>query len=63
MRVRIRAYMLNQSRFTLAPTCVCFEDNAFTFGQAWTESANDLRVHFKVFQYSRGVLILSLIHI
>jgi hypothetical protein len=56
MRVRMRAYMLNQSRCTLAPTCVWFEDNAFTFGQAWTERANDLRVHFRMF-YSRGVLI------
>ena len=44
MRVRKRANMLNHNRCTLAPTCVWFEDNAFTFGQAWTKRANDLRV-------------------
>jgi hypothetical protein len=47
MRVRKRAYMRNQNQCALAPTCVWFEDNAFTFGQAWTERANDLRVQIK----------------
>jgi len=47
MRVRKRAYMRNQNQCALAPTCVWFEDNAFTFGQAWTERDNDLRVQIK----------------